>query len=196
MQNAVEHRIAQIDIARRHVDLGAQHARAIRKFAGAHAAEQVEIFVDAAVAKRRVAAGLRQRAARGAHLVLGLVVDIGLAALDQMLGPFVEPLEIIRGMEEVLAPIEAEPAHVGLDGVDIFLLFLGGIGVVEAQIALAAEFLRDPEIEADRFGVADMQIAVRLRRKPGHDLVVLLGVEVGLDDVANEVAPRLRSDRV
>ena len=47
VQDAIEHRIAQVDVARRHVDLGAQHARAVRKFAGAHAAEQIEVFLDA-----------------------------------------------------------------------------------------------------------------------------------------------------
>ena len=88
----------------------------------------------------------------------------------------------------MLAPIEAEPAHVALDGVDIFLLFLGRVGVVEAQVAAAAEFLGDAEIEADRLGVADMQIAVRLRRKAGHHLVDAPGVEIGLDDVADEIA--------
>ena len=97
-----------------------------------------------------------------------------------MLGPFVELLEIIRGVIEVLAPVEAEPAHVALDGVDIFLLFLGRIGVVEAQMAPAAEFLGNAEIQADRFGVADMQIAVRLRRKAGDDGFVPLGGEVGM----------------
>jgi hypothetical protein len=40
---------------------------------------------------------------------------------------------------EVLAPIEAEPADVALDRVDIFLLLLGRVRVVEAQIAAAAE---------------------------------------------------------
>ena len=125
----------------RHVDLGAQHARAVGEFAGAHAAEQVEVFLDGAVAERAVLAGLGQRAAVDADLVLALVVDIGLAGADQVLGPAVEPLEIVGGVVEVLAPIEAEPAHVALDGVDIFLLFLGRIGVVETQMAAAAEFL-------------------------------------------------------
>src|SRR5436190_21938158 len=111
-----------------------------------------------------------------------------------MLGPFVKPLEIIRRVEEIFAPVESEPAHIVFDGVDIFLLFLGRIGVVETQIALTAEFLRHPEIEADRFRVPDMQISVRLRWKPGHDLAVLLAVEVGLDDVANEAASALRFD--
>ena len=121
-----------------------------------------------AVAERAVLAGLGQRAAGDAHLLLRLVVDIGLAGADQVLGPFVELLEIVRGVIEVLAPVEAEPAHVALDGVDVFLLFLGRIGVVEAQVAAPAELLGDAEIEADRLGVADVQIAVRLRRKAGH----------------------------
>ena len=94
-------------------------------------------------------------------------------------------------MVQMLAPIEAKPVHIGLDRVDIFLLFLGRVGVVEAQIALPGKFLRDAEIERDRLGVADMQIAVRLRRKPGDDPPVLAGVEIGLDDVADEVAPCL-----
>ena len=141
VQNAVEHRIAQIDVARRHVDLGAQHARAVRELAGAHAAEQVEILLDAPLAKRAVLARLGQRAAVGAHLLLRLVVDIGLAGADQMLGPGVKLLEIVRGVVEVLAPVEAEPAHVALDRVDVFLLLLGRIGVVETQMAAAAEFL-------------------------------------------------------
>ncbi len=92
----------------------------------------------------------------------------------------------------MLAPVEAEPAHVGLDGVDIFLLFLHRIGVVEAQVAAPAEFLRDAEIQADRLGVADMEVAVRLGRKAGHHLFGAAGVEVGLDDVADEVAPGFR----
>ena len=59
VKNAVHHRIAQIDVARRHVDLGAQNARAVRKFAGTHAAEQVEVFVHAAIAERAVFARAR-----------------------------------------------------------------------------------------------------------------------------------------
>jgi hypothetical protein len=36
-----------------------------------------------------------------------------------------------------------------------------------------------------------MQIAVRFRRKPGHDLFEPALVEIGLNDVTNEIAPRL-----
>ena len=89
----------------------------------------------------------------------------------------------------MLAPIEAEPAHVALDGVDIFLLFLGRIGVVEAQMTAAAELLGDAEVETDRLGVADMQIAVRLGREAGDDRLVPAGREIGANDVADEVLP-------
>ena len=165
VQDAVEHRVAQVDVARRHVDLGAQHPRPVGKLAGAHALEQVEVLLHRPLAIRAVPARLGQRATIGTHLLLRLVVDIGLAVADEMLGPFVELLEIVGRMIEVLAPIEAEPAHVALDGVDIFLLLLGRIGVVEAQVTAAAELLGHAEIEADGLGVADVQIAVRLGRE-------------------------------
>jgi hypothetical protein len=41
MQDSVQHRIAQIDVARGHIDLGPQHPCAVRKLAGPHAPEQV-----------------------------------------------------------------------------------------------------------------------------------------------------------
>ncbi len=188
MQNAVHHRVAQIDVAATHVDLGAQDARAVLEFAGPHAAEQVEVFLHAALAERAVLARLGQRASVRPHLVLCLVVDIGEPGADQILGPIVKLLEIVGGVIEVLAPVEAEPAHVALDGVDIFLLFLHRVGIVEAQVAAAAEFLGDAEIQADRLGMADMEIAVRLRGKAGDHLTDAARVEIGLDDVADEVA--------
>ena len=195
VQDAVEHRIAQIDVARRHVDLGAQHPRAVREFAGAHAAEEIEILLDRALAKRAVPARLGQGSAIGPDLVLRLIIDVGLARPDQVLGPGVELLEIVRRVIEVLAPVETEPAHVALDGVDVFLLLLGRVGVVEAQVTVSAELLGDAEVEADRLGMADVEIAVRLGRKARHHGRMTLGFEVGPYDVADEVLPRLASRR-
>ena len=89
-----------------------------------------------------VAPGLGERAAVLADLLGRQVVDVGLAGLDQLDGPLVELLEVVGGEVQVLAPVEAEPAHVLLDGVDVLLLLLDGVGVVEAQVAAAAELLR------------------------------------------------------
>ena len=187
VQNAVENRIAQVDIPRAHIDFRAQHAGAVRKFSPSHATEEVKVFAGEAVAVWAVAAGLGQCAARGSDLLRALIVDISKAALDQVFGPFIELIEVIRGMIQVRPPIKAEPAHVALDRVDIGLLLLDRIGVVKTQMAAAAEFLGDPEIEADRLGVTDMQIPVRLRRKPSHDLRMPPGREIRGDDVANKI---------
>ncbi len=64
----------------------------------------------------------------------------------------------------------AEPLHGVADGVDVFLVFLLGVGVVEAQVAHAAVFLGQLEVEPDALGVADVQVAVGLGRKAHADL--------------------------
>ena len=51
---------------------------------------------------------------------------------------------------------------------------LVGIRVVHAQIADAAELARDAEVQADAFGVADVQVAVRFRRKARVNLRIFL----------------------
>src|SRR6185437_3224277 len=116
-------------------------------------------------------------------------VHIGLAGADQMLGPFVQPLEIVGGVMQLRSPVEAEPAHVALDGVDVFLRLPGRIGVGVAQVGMAAELFGDAEVEADRLGVADMQVAVRLRRKPRDHGFVPAGGEVRAHDIADEILP-------
>ena len=106
-----------------------------------------------------------------------------------MLRPRVELLKIVGCVIKIFSPIKAEPVHVALDGVDIFPRLLGRVGVVVAQVAMAAEFLGYAEIQADRLGVADMQIAVRLRREAGDDRLVPTRSQVGADDVADEILP-------
>ena len=93
----------------------------------------------------------------------------------------------------MLAPVEPEPADVGLDGVDVLLLFLHRVGVVEAQVAAAAELAGDAEVEADGLGVADVEVAVRLRGKRVTIGLVPPLAKVGGDDLADEVAALWRS---
>jgi hypothetical protein len=56
----------------------------------------------------------------------------------------------------------------------------------------AAELAGDAEVEADRFGVADVEVAVGLGWKAGVDLGILLLRDVGGDDVADKVGRRGR----
>jgi len=102
--DAIDGRVAQVDVARRHVDFRPQHVRAVGELAGLHAPEQVEVFGDATIAIRTGLARLGERAAIGAHLVRRLRIDIGVARFDQVLGEPVHPVEIVGGVVEVVAP--------------------------------------------------------------------------------------------
>src|SRR5581483_6672935 len=184
----VEQRVAHLHVRRRQVDLRPQHARPVGELPGPHPAEEVEVLVHAAVPVGRRAPRLRQRAAVLPDLVLAQVVDVGLAVADQELGQLVHLLEVVRGVQRPPAVGEAEPLDVGADGVDVLDLLLLGVGVVEAEVAAAAVLQGDAEVQADRLGVADVEVAVGLRREPRHDLAAVLpGAVVLVDDVADEV---------
>ena len=96
VQDAVHDRVAHVEVGRGHVDLRPQRARAVGKLAGPHPPEQVEVLLDRAVAVGAVAARLGERAAVLADLVGRQVADVGLAGLDQLLGPLVELLEVVE----------------------------------------------------------------------------------------------------
>jgi hypothetical protein len=88
-----------------------------------------------------------------------------------------------------VVPVVAEPAHVVLDGGDVLGVFLRRVGVVQAQVAHAAEFGGDAEVGPDRPRVADVQVAVGLGREAGLDRLLAAGGQVLADDLADEVLP-------
>ncbi len=189
--DAVEDGVAHVHVGRGHVDLGAQHVGAVGELPGAHALEQVEAFLGRALAAGAVDAAFGQRAPVFAHLLGRQVADIRLAGADQVQGEFIELLEIVGGVIEPVGPVEAQPAHVGHDGVDVLHVLLAGVGVVEAQVAQPLVLGGQPEVEADGLGVADVQVAVGLGREAGVDAAaVLAGADVGLDDGADEIQSR------
>jgi hypothetical protein len=121
-------------------------------------------------------------------LVGAQAVDVGFAAANQLGGALVQPLEVVGRVVQRVPP-EPEPLDVLLDGVDVFDVLLGRVGVVEAQVAGAAGFPGDSEVQADRLGVADVQVAVRLGREPRrHAPAVLSGAAVLGHDRADEVS--------
>ena len=77
-----------------------------------------------------------------------------------------------------------------LNGVHILGVLLGGIGIVHAQIAQTAVLLGRTEVDAQRFAVADVQIAVRLRRETGvngHSLELTTLCDVLVDKIVDKV---------
>jgi len=64
----------------------------------------------------------------------------------------------------------------------VFLALLLRVGIVKTQVTLAVIILRQPEIQADRLGVADVQITVRLGREARDDTVMPTRGEIGIND--------------
>ncbi|MPM51394.1 hypothetical protein SDC9_98142 [bioreactor metagenome] len=186
--DAVNDRVAHVNVGRRHIDPGAQHHRAVLEFTGAHPGEKIEVFRHRTQPARRFLARIGQVAAIRFPRFGRQIADIGEPFADQGLRAFVHFFEVVAGEIEVFAPVEAEPVDVVDDRLDILHVFLGRIGVVHPQMADAAEFLGDAEVEADRLDVADVQIAVGLGWETGfHPAAAEPGRHVGPDQVANEI---------
>ena len=115
-----------------------------------------------------------------------LTVHVGEPGPDEATGVAVHLLEVVRSVPRLALPSEAEPAHVVLDRDRVLATLLEGVGVVEAKPAKAPGLPRDPEIEAHRLRVADVQIPVRLGREPGHRRASTLR-HIGGHDAADEV---------
>ena len=159
-------------------------------FAGSHPPQQVEVLVDGAITVRAVATGFGQRAAILANLVGRQAVHEGLAVGDQTLGVLVQQLEVVRGIEDA-RPLEPEPVYVRLDRLDVLDILFRRVRVIEPQVALALELLSDAEVQADRLGVADVEVAVRFRWEPRIDASsVLAGGPVFRDDFTDEIERR------
>ena len=125
-----------------HVDLRTEDLLPFRVLAGFHLAEELQVLLRGAVAPGARGAGLVHGAAVQADLLLVLVIDIGEAPLDEVLGPFVQLVEVVRRIE-FLVPMEAQPLDVLLDGVHVLGVLLRGVRVVVAEVRLAAVLLRE-----------------------------------------------------
>ena len=181
-QDAVHDRIAHVDVPRCHVDLCPQRPRSVLECARVHAREEVEVLLGAPVAIRALFARLGQGAAVFPDLFSGQVADEGLAGLDELNGKLVELFEVIRCVVLAVVPGEAEPLDIFLYRIDVLDILPARVCVVEPEVAEAAVLSGDAEVEADRFRVAYMEVAVRLGREPRVDpSVVLPGPDVVLD---------------
>ena len=175
--DAVEHGVTHVEVAGGKVNLCAQGVLALREFAGAHTRKQIEVFLDRTVTPGTDGRGVHVPAVF-AELLRRQFAHIGKPFLDELHGVFVILLEVVRAEEKPVAPVKAKPVDVLLNGLNELVVLLGGVRVVHAQVADAAEFFGRSEIDAQCLAVADVQIAVRLRR------------ETGVDGLAGETAAR------
>src|SRR5262249_25109296 len=151
------------------------------------AVEQVQVLFNGPVPVWAVSARLSERTAVLANLIRAEVAYERLSGLDKLDGPFIELAEVVRCIKQSV-PLETEPPNVFHDGLDVFGLLFGRIGVVEPQIALAPEFGGQAEIQAYRFGVSDMKVAVRLGRESRLNASAMFaGLDVFDNDVPDEI---------
>ena len=104
--------------------------------------------------------------------------------------------KVVRGEEESVFPVEAQPLDVALEGLDVPHLLGLGVRVVEPEVGDAADVFGNAEVQADGLGVSDRRKAVGLRWKARDDLRVATLLNVASDDLAHEVTWSVRVARI
>jgi hypothetical protein len=169
--DAVHDRVAHVHVGVRHVDPGPQHFLTVAVLAVLHLPEQPQVLFDARLRKGLSVPGWVGVPFWAAICSAVLSSTYALPLRMSFDGVFVELIEVVGGVEFVL-PGEAQPPHVVLDALHVLSVFGYGVGVVEAQIGVPAVLPGEPEVEADAFGVTDVQVAVGLRWESGHDAFI------------------------
>jgi hypothetical protein len=149
--------------------------------------EEIEVLLHGTVAERAGAPRLGHRAPVLADLLLVQRVDVRPPFADQVLRKRVHSIEVVRREVEVLPPVEPEPRDRVDRGLDVDHVFGLGIRVVEAQVAAPPRLRGDAEVENDRGGVTDVEVAVRLGREARHDGSVTPEAKILRHDAADEV---------
>ena len=142
---------------------------AVRELAVLHPLKQVQRLLDGAVTPGGAGGG-SHIAPVLPELLGGELTNIGQALLDQAHSQLVSLFKVIGAIEEPVAPVEAQPVDILLDGVHVLGVLLGRVGVIHAQVADAAKLLGRAEVDDKRLAVADVEIAVGLGRETGVDL--------------------------
>ena len=167
--NAEDDRVAHVQVRRGHIDFGTDDILAVSKFTLFHPFKQGNTLAGGSIPPGTGSARFCQGAAIFAHLLGVQFVDVRLVYPDQFHGILIQLLEIVGSKIHAIRPVKAEPAYLLYDRLNILDIFLFGVGIVESQITFALELLCQTEIDADGFGMAYMQVAIRFRRETGMD---------------------------
>ena len=187
--DAVNHRVPHIKIPAGQVDFGPQSIRAVGELPGPHPGEEVQGFFHRPVPPGGAGGGAHVPAV-GAKFLGTQRAHIGQPLLNQSHGILVHLLKIVGGKVKPVPPVVAQPVDVLLNGLHVLHVLLGGVGVVHAQVAQAAVLLGGAEVHKNGLGVANVQVAVGLRRKAGvdrHTLELAPLSDVLVDKVMDEI---------
>ncbi len=183
----VHHRVAHLHVLVLHVDLRAEHLRALGELARPHPAEQVEVLLGGPVAVGGLDARLAVPTALRRDGLDVRVVHVGETGRHEVLGPFVQGREVV-GRVQHGSRLVPEPLDVRDDRVDVLDVLGVRVGVVETQVAQPAEVLGDAEVDRDGLRVADVEVAIGLRWEPRlHPTAVRPLLVVARHGVTDEV---------
>ena len=87
MTNSVHDRVTEEHVSVAHIDFCAEYVGAVGEFAGAHAAEEIEIFGDGSIAPGAIDAGFHRGSSAGANFFQWQAADVGEPIVDQFFGP-------------------------------------------------------------------------------------------------------------
>jgi hypothetical protein len=187
--NAIEHRVAHVDVRRRHVDARAQYVSAVLELARAHPRQQIEVLLNGAVPVRTVHARLRSAFRAGGVFRPHSDCRRRRARCESGVRRS-RRASRNNPRRSAARPAHANPSHRTSDSIDstYSTSSFAGVRVVVAKVARTGELGGNAEIQADRLRVADMQIPVRLRRKPcRHTGAMPAGFQVIRNDGADEI---------
>ena len=122
----------------------------------------------------------------GRYFFGGTVINISQSLFYQRNGEVVYRIKIIRGIQ-LIGPLKAQPFYVGFYAVNIFNFLFGGVGIIKTQVGLAAILNAKAKIEADAFGMANMQVAIGLGRKACEDGFVFSRLQIRFYDLFNKI---------
>ena len=94
-----------------------------------------------------------------------------MARFNQVLGCTVHEVKVVAGLVgrsvRRTVPFEPKPSHRINDAVHILRVFFLGVGVIKAQVAYAIVVSGQAKVQANAFGMPDMQIAIGLGGEAG-----------------------------
>src|SRR5437016_994454 len=89
---------------------------------------------------------------------------------------------VVRRVVTMRSPVVPQPTDRVGDRILVLDVLLERIRVIEAQMADAAVLGGEPEIQYDRLGMTEMQVAVRFRRETCDDASAVLAAAIVLRD--------------
>jgi hypothetical protein len=191
--DAIDDGVTEVHIGGGHVDFGTQRHGTFVELAVVHTDEEVKGLVCRSFAERRGSTGLCGRPFLERDELGGLWVDVGESLFNESAGEVKELREVVGGVDDMLH-VEAKPGDVVDDGIDELGVLARGIGVIESEHADTAVLVSNTEVEADGFGVSDVEVAIGFGREASLDAsVIAIVVEVSFNGGLDEIKAGHRS---